>query len=79
MPLGGRFTLINSVLDAMPTYIVSVFPMLANELIGWMPLGGIFGGKGTYDPNGHKIYLEKWDQVILSKKARGLGIGNFKI
>jgi len=27
LSLGGRLTLINSVLDAMPTYMMSLFPM----------------------------------------------------
>lgn len=27
LSLGGRFTLINSVLAAMPTYMISLFPM----------------------------------------------------
>ena len=27
LSLGGRFTLINSVIDAMPTYMMSLFPI----------------------------------------------------
>ncbi|WMV18045.1 hypothetical protein MTR67_011430 [Solanum verrucosum] len=70
LSLGGRVTLINSVLDALPTYMMSVFHDAIRRNFLW---------QGNCDPNNHKFHLVKWDQVILSKKEGGLGIRNLKI
>ncbi|WMV30226.1 hypothetical protein MTR67_023611 [Solanum verrucosum] len=79
LSLGGRVTLINSVLDALPTYMMSVFHMPANVIDRMDAIRRNFLWQGNCDPNNHKFHLVKWDQVILSKKEGGLGIRNLKI
>ncbi|WMV11936.1 hypothetical protein MTR67_005321 [Solanum verrucosum] len=70
LSLGGRATLINSVLDALPTYMMSVYPMPARRNFLW---------QGNCDPNKHKFHLVKWNEVLVSKKEGGLGTRNLKI
>ncbi|WMV30346.1 hypothetical protein MTR67_023731 [Solanum verrucosum] len=79
LSLGGRVTLINSVLDAMPTYMMSVFPMPANVIDRMDAIRRNFSWQGNYDPNEHKYHLLKWDEVIQSKKVGALGIRNLKL
>ncbi|WMV42674.1 hypothetical protein MTR67_036059 [Solanum verrucosum] len=42
---GGRLTLVNSVLDALPSYMMSLFHIQAKATKSWMQLGGTFYGK----------------------------------
>ncbi|KAG5630223.1 hypothetical protein H5410_001940 [Solanum commersonii] len=79
LSLGGRVTLINSVLDAMPTYMISIFPMPANVIDIMDAIMRNFLWQGNCDPNEHKYHLVKWDEVIQSKKVGGLGIRNLKL
>lgn len=79
LSLGGRVTLTNSVLDALPTYMMSIFPMPANVIDRMDAIRRNFLWQGNCDPNDHKFHLVKWDQVIQSKKEGGLGIRNLKL
>lgn len=45
--LGGKLTLINCTLDALPTYMMSLFPIHAGSSIGWITSGEISYGMGT--------------------------------
>ena len=67
LALGGSVTLINSVLDAMPTYMMPVFPMPANVIDRMDAMRRNFLWQGNYDSNDYKIHLVKWDEVILNK------------
>ncbi|CAN4097167.1 unnamed protein product [Withania somnifera] len=73
---GGRLVLINSVLDALPTYLMSIFPLPAKVEERIDALRRIFLWRGDTENNG--FHLVKWKTVILSKKQRRLGIRNMK-
>ncbi|WMV60154.1 hypothetical protein MTR67_053539 [Solanum verrucosum] len=65
---GGRLTLINSVLDALPTYMMSLFPI---------PPGRNFLWQGNKEKK--SFHLVKWEEVMTSKENGGLGIKNLKL
>ncbi|WMV13960.1 hypothetical protein MTR67_007345 [Solanum verrucosum] len=67
LSLGGRVTLINSVLDAMPTYMMSLFPIPVVRKFLW---------QGNKDKKGYN--LVKWNDLIMGKKYGGLGIKNLQ-
>jgi len=79
LSLGGRATLINSVLDALPTYMMSVYPMPASVRDRLDAIRRNFLWQGNCDPNKHKFHLVKWNEVLVSKKEGGLGTRNLKI
>lgn len=74
LSLGGRATLINSVLDALPTYVMSLFPMPAKveERLDKLRRDFLWWG----NKEGKGIHLVKRQTAQLSKKAGGLGIKN---
>uniref|UniRef100_A0A0V0IVQ8 Putative ovule protein n=1 Tax=Solanum chacoense TaxID=4108 RepID=A0A0V0IVQ8_SOLCH len=74
---GGRVTLINSVLDAMPTYMMSLFPMPGKiiQRLDTIRRNFLWQGNGE---GVKKFHLVKWDAVISNKKEGGLGIKNLK-
>ncbi|KAG5577611.1 hypothetical protein H5410_057745 [Solanum commersonii] len=78
LSLGGRLTLINSVLDAMPTYMMSLFPLPGNvlEKLDSIRRNFLWQGNGEGEK---KYHLVKWEVVTNSKKEGGMGIKNLKV
>jgi len=74
---GGRLTLINSVLDALPTYMMSLFPIPAGVIKRLDRIRRNFLWHGDKEKKGY--HLVKWSSVICAKKWGGLGIKNLKI
>lgn len=74
LSLGGRITMINSVLDALPTYVMSLFPLPAKVEDRLDKLRRDFLWLGNKEGKG--IHLVKWQTAQLSKKSGGLGIKN---
>ncbi|WMV41831.1 hypothetical protein MTR67_035216 [Solanum verrucosum] len=74
---GGRLTLINSVLDALPTYMMSLFPIPAGVIKRLDRIKRNFLWHGDKEKKGY--HLLKWNSVICAKKWGGLGIKNLKI
>jgi len=73
---GRKANPINSVLDSIPTYIMSLIPMpyeVKEQLVG---LRRAFLWEGNREE--HKFHLVKWDKVILPKEQRGLGIRDLR-
>ncbi|XP_019257785.1 PREDICTED: uncharacterized protein LOC109236002 [Nicotiana attenuata] len=75
--LGGRVTLVNSVLDALPTYMMSLFPIPTKieKRINVMRRNFIWQGnkeKGGY-------HLVNWKVLTQAKKSGGLGIRNLRL
>lgn len=77
LSLGGRVVLIKAVLDTMPTYMMSLFPIPVNVIDRIDALRRNFLWEGNSDKT--KIHLVKWDDLLLSKKEGGLGIKNLRI
>lgn len=77
LSLGGRVTLINSVLDSLPNYIMSLFPIPPKVLKKLHKLRRDFLWKGGRESKGY--FLVKWDTVMLSKERGGLGIRNLRV
>ena len=75
LSLGGRLTLINAVVDALASYMMSVFPLPANVSNSIDALGRNFLWQGNEDK---KFHLVKWEELIVSKNTGGLGIRNFR-
>lgn len=70
---GGTPTLINFVLDSLPTYMMSDFPIPAgvvNKLDKFLQ-------QGNNERKGYNLF--KWDAVTVEKRQGGLGIKNLKI
>jgi len=78
LSFGGRLTLINSVLDSMPTYMMSIFP-IPDRVIDRLDaiIRRNFLWEGNSDTK--KFHLVKWDKLIGNKQKGGLGVRNLKI
>lgn len=72
LSFGGRLTLINSVLDSIPTYYMSLFPIPAKVLKQLDKLRRNFLWEGNNER--HKFHLIKWKKVTQPKTQGGLGI-----
>jgi len=68
----GRVTLINSVLDSIPTYFMSLFPMPAKVQNHLDKIRRDFLWEGN--SKDHKFHLAKWAKVTMPKQFGGLGI-----
>ncbi|KAG5604746.1 hypothetical protein H5410_026238 [Solanum commersonii] len=68
---GGRLTLINSVINALPSYMMSIFPMPSNVSKSIDALRRNFLWQGSEDKK--KFHLVKWEELIVSKNPRGQG------
>ncbi|WMV47891.1 hypothetical protein MTR67_041276 [Solanum verrucosum] len=77
LSLGGRVTQINSVFDAMPTYMMSLYPIHGKIIKKLDAIGRNFLWQGNGEGE-KKHHLVKWESVITSKKDGGLGIKNLK-
>ncbi|GKB86411.1 RNA-directed DNA polymerase, eukaryota, reverse transcriptase zinc-binding domain protein [Tanacetum coccineum] len=71
--IGGRYTLISSVLGAIGTYYFSLFHMLVTVNNKLESLRSFFLGS---DANVKKISWISWKLVLVSKDKGGLGIGS---
>jgi hypothetical protein len=71
---GGRLTLIKSTLSNLPTYYLSLFPVLVSVAyrIEKIQRDFLWGGMGDEK----KLYLISWNQGCLPLRAGGLGIRN---
>ncbi|XP_075091548.1 uncharacterized protein LOC142171749 [Nicotiana tabacum] len=75
--LGGRLVLINSVLDALPTYMLSLFPIPANVDKRLDTLRRNFLWHGNKEKKG--LHLVKWKTLTLNKKKGGVGVRNLRM
>ncbi|WMV25590.1 hypothetical protein MTR67_018975 [Solanum verrucosum] len=69
LSLGGRVILINSVLDALPSYMMSLFPILATVIKILDNIRRSFLWQGSKEKKG--FYLVKWKALTVSKKRGG--------
>lgn len=76
LPLGGRVTLINSVFNALPTYMMSLFPVPTGIINRLDSMRRKFLWQGNKRRKGYD--LVKWKTVIIEKRVGGLGIKNMK-
>lgn len=72
----GRLTLINNVINALPSYMMSIFPMPNNVSKSIDALRRNFLWQGSEDKK--KFHLVKWEELIVSKNTGGLGIKNLR-
>jgi len=72
LSFGGRVTLINSVMDSIPTYHMSLFPIPAKVLEKLDRMRRNFLWEGN--SKDHKFHLVKWAKVTQPKSQGGLGI-----
>ncbi|WMV11771.1 hypothetical protein MTR67_005156 [Solanum verrucosum] len=77
LSLGGRLILINSVLDSLPTYVMSLFPIPGKVVENLDKLRRKFLWQGNKDGKGYS--LVNWETALLSKDRGGLGIKNLKL
>lgn len=66
----------NSVLDALPAYMMCIFPTPANVITRIDKIRRDFFWQGTVDKN--KFHLVKWEELTVGKKAGGVGMRNLK-
>lgn len=76
LSLGGRVTLVNSVLDSLPTYMMSIFPLPVSVEKKIDALTRDFIWHGNKEKRGY--HLVKWKTLTTSKKEGGLGIRNLR-
>ena len=69
-------TLIKSVLDALPTYMLCLFPLPKSIGKKLKKLRRIFLWQGNKEKQGYN--LVKWEEVTMSKAQGGLGIKNLQ-
>ncbi|GKD44047.1 RNA-directed DNA polymerase, eukaryota, reverse transcriptase zinc-binding domain protein [Tanacetum coccineum] len=75
LSIGGRFTLLKSVLSSMPLYHMSIYKVPMGVLNKMESLRrNFFNG---VDNKERKISMIGWKKVLASKKKRGLGISSF--
>nr|GEV65008.1 hypothetical protein [Tanacetum cinerariifolium] len=73
--IGGRFTLLKSVLGASPIYFMSMFNAPIQVLKKLESIRNhFFNG---VDSNVRKMMLIKWDNVLASKEKGGFGVSSF--
>ncbi|KAG5596177.1 hypothetical protein H5410_037409 [Solanum commersonii] len=74
--MGGRLPLINSVLDALPTYMMSLFPIPPGIINRLDSIKRKFLWQGNKDRKDY--HLVKWKAMTNEKKFGGLGIKTLK-
>ncbi|PWA72043.1 RNA-directed DNA polymerase, eukaryota, Reverse transcriptase zinc-binding domain protein [Artemisia annua] len=74
LSVGGRLTLIRSVLSNLPIYYMSLYPVpvAIRKKLEAMRNKFFIGG----DPDEKKLTWIKWDKSLASKREGGLGIGS---
>ncbi|GJR66188.1 putative RNA-directed DNA polymerase [Tanacetum coccineum] len=76
LSIGGRLTLVKSVLENLPIYFLSLFRAPASAINKMESIRKrFFWGVNA---NERKIMWIRWDQMVLDKKNGGLGIGSIK-
>lgn len=73
--LGCRTLLINSVLDALPTYVMSLFSIPSREEVGQLEEKVLVTRKFRQE----RLQLSGWNIVIKSKRDGVMGIKNLKL
>ncbi|WMV29386.1 hypothetical protein MTR67_022771, partial [Solanum verrucosum] len=73
LSFGGRVTLINSVMDSIPTYHMSLFPIPAKVLEKLNRMRRNFLWEGN--SKDHNFHLVKWAKVTQPKSQGGCGYG----
>nr|GEU77626.1 RNA-directed DNA polymerase, eukaryota, reverse transcriptase zinc-binding domain protein [Tanacetum cinerariifolium] len=75
LSIGGRFTLLKSVLGASPIYFMTMFnaPIQVLKKLEYIRNHFFIG----VDSNVRKMMLIKWDNVLASKEKGGLGVLSF--
>jgi hypothetical protein len=76
LSIGSRTTLISSVLGALGTYYLSLFPMPVNIANNLEAMRAKFFWGSIVDER--KMHWIEWKSVIASKKYGGLGIGSLQ-
>nr|GEV44813.1 RNA-directed DNA polymerase, eukaryota [Tanacetum cinerariifolium] len=75
LSIGGRLTLLKSVLGAMPIFNMSIFKVPTKVLKLLESIRGrFFNGHGSDSRKAHWI---KWDKVLTNKDKGGLGVSSF--
>ncbi|GJY78645.1 RNA-directed DNA polymerase, eukaryota [Tanacetum coccineum] len=75
LSIGGRLTLLKSVLRLTPIYYMSMFKALVHVLNKLESIRShFFNGVA---PNVRKMMFVKWDHVLASKEKGGLGVSSF--
>lgn len=74
---GGRLILINSVLDSIPTYYMTLFPTPSSVIKKLERLRNSFLWEGNSQE--HKFHLEKWSRCTQPTAMGGLGIRDLKL
>nr|GEZ70490.1 RNA-directed DNA polymerase, eukaryota [Tanacetum cinerariifolium] len=75
LSIGGRLTLLKSVLSASSLYNMSIYKVLKGVLKEMEAIRcNFFNGA---DPAERKITWASWDKVLASKKNGGLGVSSF--
>ncbi|XP_059285619.1 uncharacterized protein LOC132039092 [Lycium ferocissimum] len=77
LSLGGRLTLINSVLDALPTYLMSLLPIPKDIEKKINKVRREFLWHENKDKKGYN--LVEWQIVTLSKQHGGMGIKDLRL
>nr|GFA17279.1 RNA-directed DNA polymerase, eukaryota [Tanacetum cinerariifolium] len=75
LSIGGRLTLLKSVLSASPIYDMSIFTVPRGVLKALESIHNRFFNGA--DQSDHKITWVAWDKVLASKKKGGLGVSSF--
>ncbi|GJX72551.1 RNA-directed DNA polymerase, eukaryota, reverse transcriptase zinc-binding domain protein [Tanacetum coccineum] len=75
LSIGGRLTLLKSVLGASPLYSMSIFKVPKGVLKVMESIWSNFF-KGA-DPSENKISWVAWDKILASKKKGGLGVSSY--
>nr|GEX60757.1 RNA-directed DNA polymerase, eukaryota [Tanacetum cinerariifolium] len=74
LSIGGRFTLLKSVLGSMPIFHMSIFKVPSYVLKTLESIRSrLFNGQ---DHKSHKASWVKWDNVLTSKDKGGLGVAS---
>ncbi|GKA41711.1 RNA-directed DNA polymerase, eukaryota, reverse transcriptase zinc-binding domain protein, partial [Tanacetum coccineum] len=75
LSIGGRLTLLKSVLGSLPIYHMSLFKVPAKVLLNMESIRcHFFNG---IEHNGKKPIWVKWNKVLASKEKGGLGVSSF--
>ncbi|GJZ83181.1 hypothetical protein Tco_0648354, partial [Tanacetum coccineum] len=75
LSIGGRFTLIKSVLSSIPLYHMSLFKVPLGVLNNMEAIRRNF--LNGVDKNDRKIYWIAWKKVLAGKKNGGLGVSSY--
>lgn len=74
--LRGRLTLVSSVMDGIPTYLMSLFqiPVSVEKKLNTMRSNFLW----EVNAEKRKLHLVKWQKVMTVKKGGGLGVRNLR-